>query len=234
MPLQVDQPTPALPPPIAPAPSPLWPQHLADLFVRPTRFFEGQLALGKTPYVILVSWAVGISAAVDRIDTRIMQAELSERPERWRALEFVAGTWPRMWGVVLVAGALSGALYWWLGGWWCKVRLRWSGAPSPDPRLARLLLIYSSFVFAAPAVLALAGQTALYSNYLDAYRNESAFSIAVLVAVFWSLVTTYKGAVALFPVRAGRARLWFIVLPAVFFFLAMGGVAALYSAAAGR
>jgi hypothetical protein len=231
MSLHVDQPTPELPPPIGPAPSPFWPQHLVDLFVRPTRFFESQLALGKTPYVLLVTWALGISAALDRIDTRIMQAELSDRPERWRAIEPVVGTWPRLWAVVLLAGALSGAVYWWVGGWWCKVRLRWSGAPDPDPRLARLLLIYSSFVFAGPAVLALVGQTALYESYLDAYEQETAFSTAVVVAVFWSLFTTYKGAAALFPVRRGRARLWFVALPALFFFLAMGGVAALYAAA---
>jgi hypothetical protein len=232
MPPQLDQPTPDLPPALGPSPSPFWPQNLVDLFVRPTRFFEGQLALGKTPYVVLVSWALGVSAAIDRIDSRIMQAELSDRPERWQAVELFAGTWPKLWAFVLVGGAFSGALYWWLGGWWCKVRLRWSGAPSPDARLARLLLIYSSFVFAGPAVLALAAQTAMYSNYLEAYQNDSVLSLLVLGAVFWSLFTTYKGAVALFPVRPGRARLWFVILPFLFFFLVMGGVAALYSAAA--
>lgn len=225
------QPSPELPPPLTPGPSPFWPQHLVDLFIRPTRFFKGQLGLGKTPYVVLVSWTVGISAVLDRVDTRIMQAELLNKPERWEAIELVVGTWPRMWALVLLIGALSGALYWWLGGWWCKVRLRWSGAPSPDARLARLLFVYSSFVYAGPAVLALVGQTFLYSNYLEALEQESFFSLAVLVAVFWSIATTYRGALALFPVTPNRARLWFVILPAAFFFVVVGGVAALYAAA---
>ena len=56
------------------------------------------------------------------------------------ALEVLIGTWPMMWLFVLLLGAISGAFYWWIGGWWCKVRLAWSGAPSPDARLARLQL----------------------------------------------------------------------------------------------
>ena len=52
----------------------------------------------------------------------------------------------------------------------------------------------------------------------------------VLPMLFWSLFTTYKGALALFPVSRGRARLWFVVLPAVFYFFVVGGVALLYAA----
>ena len=132
-----------------------------------------------------------------------------------------------MWVVVLLLGALSGTVYWWIGGWWCRVRLAWSGAPSPNPRLARLLLIYSSFVYAGPAVLVLLATTASYSNYLEASQHDTLFSGIALVAMLWSVGTTYKGALALFPVASRRARVWFLVLPAVFFFLAMGGLAAL-------
>jgi len=229
--VRLDQPTPELPPAIGPGPSPFWPQHLVDLLFRPTRFFTDQLALGRTPYVVLVTWALGISSAIDRIDTRIMQAELRKDPERWEALEFLIGTWPRFWAIVLLSGLVGGAFYWWIGGWWCRVRLRWSGAESPDKRLARLLLIYSSFVFAGPAVVALVGQTLLYPNYLAAYESEWGFSIFVLIMVLWSLFTTYKGAIALFQASRRRARLWFVALPALFYFVLMGGGAMLYSAA---
>jgi hypothetical protein len=230
--LAPEQPTPELPAAIDPGPSPFWPRHLVDLLLRPTRFFTEQLGLGRTPYVVLVTWALGMSSVIDRIDTRIMQAELRDDPARWQALELLIGTWPRLWAVVLLGGVIGGALYWWIGGWWCRVRLRWSGAESPDKRLARLLLIYSSFVFAGPTVLALVGQTLLYPNYLVAYESEFVFSISLLFMVVWSLFTTYKGALALFQVSRSRARVWFIVLPAVYYFLLMGGVALLYAAAA--
>jgi hypothetical protein len=226
----IEQPTPDLPQAIGPGPSPFWPQHLIDLFVRPTRFFVGHLALGRTPYVVLVTWALGMSAAIDRIDTRIMQAGLRDDTARWEALEALIGTWPRLWAFVLGGGLVAGALSWSIGGWWCRVRLQWSGAKSPDKRLARLLLIYSSFVFAGPAVLVLVVQTLAYPNYLAA--SESDLPLIVLAMVFWSLATTYRGALALFPVSRGRALLWFVVLPALFLFLVMGGMGFLSSATA--
>jgi hypothetical protein len=91
-------------------------------------------------------------------------------------------------------------------------------------------LIYSSFVFAGPAVLVLLFQTLAYPDYLAA--SDSDVSLIVLAMVFWSLGTTYRGALALFPVSKGRALLWFIALPGIFLFLLMGGVGLLYSAAA--
>jgi hypothetical protein len=223
-------PVPGLPPAIEPAPSPFWPRHLADLFVRPTRFFASQLALGRTPWVLIVTWASGISAAIDRIDVRLMREELAGREERREALALVVGTWPRMWAFVLGLGVVGGALHWWLGGWWCRVRLRWCGAPAPDRRLARLLFLYSSFVFTGPAVIALAVQTLLYPSYLEAFAEETVLGVVVGAMTFWSLATTYRGALALFPVRQSAARFWFVVLPALFFLLTLGGAAALYAA----
>jgi hypothetical protein len=172
-----------------------------------------------------------MSSAVDRIDTRILQAQLMDDPDRWQTLEFLIGNWPRLWAFVLIGGLIGGVFYWWVGGWWCRVRLRWSGAKDPDKRLARLLYVYSSFVFAGPAVLALVGQTLLYPNYLVAYQLEFGFSTFVVVMIFWSLFTTYKGALALFKVSGRRTQVWFIALPAIFYFIILGGVGLLYAVA---
>ena len=72
------QPTPELPPPIRPGPSPFWPQQLADLLLRPTRFFTSQLALGSTPNVVLVTWVLGMSSVIARIDSRIMRRAVAD------------------------------------------------------------------------------------------------------------------------------------------------------------
>ena len=220
-----------LPAAIGPESSPFWPQNLLDLLLRPTRFFSDNVALGRTPYVFLATWALGMSSVIDRVDTRLVQAELRDDPARWQALESLVGTWPAMWANVLAGGLVGGALYWWIGGWWCRVRLGWSGAESPDKGLARLLIIYSSFVFAAPAVLSLVGQSLLYDNYIQAYESDTFLSIIVVIMMFWSMFTTYKGAINLFSVSRRRAQIWFIGLPAVFYFFIMGGAAILFAAA---
>ena len=75
------------------------------------------------------------------------------------------------------------------------------------------------------------GPSPFWPRHLVAYESESAFSIFVLFMVFWSLFTTYKGAMALFQSSRRRARPWFVALPALFYFVLMGGGALLYSAA---
>ena len=107
----VDQPT--GPPAISPRPSPLLPQHLIDLFVRPRRFFLGQLALGKTPYAVFVAWCYGASSAIDSIDPELVQP----RSDLEAVAPYVLDSWLGYWALVAVLGALSGLFLWWLGGW---------------------------------------------------------------------------------------------------------------------
>src|SRR5690349_16280716 len=76
-------------------PSPLWPRHLADLFLRPRRFFTDQLALGKTPYAVLVAWCYGVSASIDRLDQELIRAELGKPRPGWENLApYVVDWWP--------------------------------------------------------------------------------------------------------------------------------------------
>jgi len=215
-------PTPELPPPIDAGASPLIPEHLVDLFLRPTRFFTSQLALGKTPYVVLVTLCLGISSVQDQIDAPSI--ELISRSFGGSGA-FVQSWWT-FWAVVLVLGSVSGLLQWWVGGWWCRVRLGWSGARAPDPHRARLLFVYSSFVYTAPSVLVLIAYTILYPSYGAAYEAELGLEVGVLLFVFWSVVTTYRGALSLFDVDHGRARLWFLILPAGFYLLSFGALGA--------
>jgi len=183
-----------LPPSIDPAPSPLWPRHLVDLFVRPRSFFSRNLALGHTPSVVLVTWCYGISNAIDRVDTELLRSELGRPRPGWELLgPLVAESWLGFWLWILAGGALGGLFLWWVGGWWYRLRLRWSGAAAPDKRLARLLLVYSSFVFAGPAVVAAVIRTLAYPNYAAAYAAEEWFSVLPIIFPFWSIATSYVG-----------------------------------------
>jgi Yip1 domain len=64
------------PEPIEPQSSPLWPQDLIDIFIRPGKFFSSQLALGKTPYILLVTWCFGMAEIMHHIDQNILRAEM--------------------------------------------------------------------------------------------------------------------------------------------------------------
>jgi hypothetical protein len=222
------QTTPDTATPIEAGPSPLWPQHLFDLFSRPTRFFSSQLGLGRTPYILLATWCYGIASAMDRVDQELLRAEFGEARPSWDVWgPMVTQSWVGYWGFVLTMGVFGGLFLWWLGGWWYRVRLRWAGDPTPDPRLARLVYIYSSFVCAGPTVALALLQTALFENYAAAWNAEELYSSIVLVFLFWSLATSYLGARALFHVSRWRAQLWFLVLPAALYVIALGLAATL-------
>jgi len=76
----------------------------------------------------------------------------------------VIDSWAGFWVLLLVSGAFSGVIAWWLGGWWFALRLRWSGATDPDRRLARLVMVYSAFVFSGPVVFASLVRTLAFEN----------------------------------------------------------------------
>ena len=159
-----------------------------------------------------------------------MRAELGRPRPGWERLApYVAESWVGFWLWVLAAGALGSLFLWWVGGWWYRIRLRWSGAVGPDKRLARLLFVYASFVLAGPAVAVAVIQTAVYPDYATAYATEDWFSLAVIIFPFWSISSSYLGATTLFQLTKWKARVWFVVFPVLVYLFAFGLVAALFS-----
>ena len=191
-------------------------------------------ALGHVPSLLLVTWCFGASNAIDRIDKRLMRAELGQaRP--WESVSpFVVESWLGFWPWVLATGAVSGALVWWVGGWWYGVRLRWSGAMDLDKRLARITFVYSSFVVTGPAILLAIGKTVAYPSYAVAYAADEWFSVGFVLFPFWSIVTSYIGVRTLFAVVRWKAITWFIVLPAMVYGIVLGVIVALFALLSGE
>lgn len=194
-------------------------------------------ALGHAPSLLLVTWCFGASNAIDRIDGLLMRAELGHARPGWAwevVRPFVVESWLGFWLWVLASGAVSGALVWWIGGWWYGVRLRWSGAMDLDKRLARITFVYSSFVFTGPAILLAIGKTVAYPSYAVAYAADEWFSVGFLLFPFWSIVTSYVGVRTLFAVARWKAITWFIVLPAMAYGITLGVIVALFAFLSGK
>jgi hypothetical protein len=204
-------------------PSPFWPQYIISLFFRPSSFFSTQLALGKYPYVIIVTWCYGISNIIERIDNELFREEMGNARIVWDEIGLpITESWINFWVLVLVTGAVSALFIWWIGGWWYGLRLRWSGAREPDQKLARLLFVYSSFVYTGPSVLLVLVSTLLYENYLQAYSSDSLYPSLLIVFPFWSIITSYKGVHTLFKVSTWMSLIWFLILPFLYYMLILG------------
>lgn len=218
---------PAVPePPISvpPAPSPFSPRAIAALFLRPSKFFTVGLALGATPNFHLASWCVGVGYALGRVDQNLIRARVGLLPNRsWERLEpALIHSWIGLWVFLLVAGAIGAPLIWYLGGWWYRIRLRWSGASDPDKRQARLVYVYASLVHVLPVVVVLVAQTVLFDDYAAAWESSEQWSSLILIFPFWSCLTGYQGARSVFSVTRGRGVVWFVALPMVVLAFALG------------
>jgi hypothetical protein len=144
-------------------------------------------------------------------------------------MEQALSSWPTYWIYVLIAGTLGAGIYWFVGGWWYKKRLQWSGAPDASPSVARRVYAYQDMVVSAPVVLITAIQTFLFANYREAWQAAPLWSGACVVFAFWSCWTSYAAAMTAFPVVKRKAMLWCIGLPVLYYFAVLGLFAALYA-----
>jgi hypothetical protein len=202
---------------------------ILDLFFRPKRFFEG-VDLDRRWWYLTLLLLVGISTASGRIDSNLMRADLGRPRSGWEDFApLLTESWVGYWLFVLAAAVLSAVFYWYVRGWWYKVRLRWSGAEAPDPRVARLVLVSASLVASAPVVAFLLADTVSFPDYQTAWSSEGMASSVLLVFPFWSLYASYRGARTRFDVAKWRARIWFFILPFLMYTVSFGIFAVLYA-----
>jgi len=197
---------------------------LLDLFTRPRVFFAANIDLGESKFLIPVVWVLGISAQMDRVDTEIFRSEMGESRALWDLLEpLINGPWHWFWLFCLGLGMLSGAIIYWIGGWWYRVRLRFSGAPEETETAApRHVYCWSSLVVALPYVLLVIGYTVAYPSYAAAYHSGELVSSVLPLLIFWSVVVSYVGATTRFSLSGWKPRLWFLILPALFYLVLIG------------
>ena len=151
---------------------PLSPGRLVDLYFRPRRYFSSIRELDHQSALLISSVLMGIAGAMGRIDQKIIQAELGHAAKGWESTaSWLLSSWLNYWLVVIAAGATWAVFLWYLGGWWYKKRLLWSGAAAPSSRLARRVYALQELVLAMPTVLLALVQTVLFSNYYEAWRG---------------------------------------------------------------
>ena len=207
--------------------SPIWQELVIELFFQPRKFFSDLSILLQTKYVIPVTWIYGIANSIDRLDQEMLEADLGSSANNNDLVFELMESWLTYWGFVLTMGAVSGLFLWWVGGWWYRKRLEWSGAIDPDERLVRVIYVYASFILAAPIVISSIIQTIYFDNYIQAYNSDEMWSLLVIIFPFWSLITSYIGIRTNFEVSKWKARTWFVILPGILYFLAFGAIIAL-------
>ena len=110
--------------------------------------------------------------------------------------------WDRYWLFCVILGAVSGLLYFAVGGWWYRVRLKWSGANQPDPGLARRVYLFASQVHAIPALIYTVWETGHYESPAAAWEGDDWGGVALIVFLFWSVYASYRGVRTVFTISS--------------------------------
>jgi hypothetical protein len=194
-----------------PAGSTLSWRGLRDLLFAPRRFFSRGRQLTDGPEITIVAWVTGAALALDGAD----------------GARHVLDSWLGTWIYAIAAGAFVGALRWYIAGWFYAKRLEWSGAIDPDKVLARSVNAWQDFVMNAPMVLCVLAGTFVYSTPREMLDEAFIPAIVAIGFLFWSCITSYVGATTAFPeIKRGRAAIWFIAVPLVFYTILMVAVGA--------
>ncbi len=211
-------PEPTEPPPREPRQA-LW---LLHLYLRPRLFFSyfpDMVTPFSTAYTALI---LGITEVSGRISEEFLKLEFGSDATLPDA---VMESWTVYWCVCLAFGVIAACAYYIVGGWWYRVRLNWSGATEPDHRLARQVYVYAYLILALPMLVLTLVDSFEYARPIDAERGEQGWWIVSLVCPFWSVYAGYRGVRTLFPVVKWKARIWFLIFPALFYAMLVVGAA---------
>ena len=205
--------------------------RMVELLLRPERFFESELPKYRPQKVLglvvqgradrkimIVAWITGMGAVIDRLDMGLLREQFGGRASG------VWSEWPATWAGIVGGGVVSGFIAWYFWGWWCRVRARWAGEADPNPVAARVVAIWSHFVVAVPSIASVVVYTLSYPDYRTAFYADDTGVWYLLVFPFWSVVVSYRGAMTAFELNPTRARIWFLILPFIFYGVIVFGV----------
>lgn len=199
-------------------------EHLVELLLRPESFFKRENRRYPEPAQVMgvkvgrqvdtrllfVAWICGMGNVLSRLDTGLLREQFGGATNAGGS---AAPSWPSLWGMVFLSGAFGGLITWYFWGWWFRVRAQWSGAVDPDPFAARLVCVWSNWVWAFPAVLWTLIETLRYPDYRTAFLSDASIPWFISFSAFWSIFVSYRGAHTAFEMDPGRARWWFLILP---------------------
>ena len=192
------------------------------LHLHPERFFAAVRGSRWDRGASVAILIVGFAAAVDRLDESLVRSMLGFglRGPSLPPLD----SWRAFWISMPPAALVLGPIGWVVGGFWTRVRAGWCGAISPDRRAARLVWLYSRMVASLPIVTLPAAWTLGFPSYRVAFAShDRAAPVAIPVLVLWSVFVSHRGATTVFELDRRRARLWFGILPALFYGLVYSG-----------
>lgn len=181
------------------------------LFFKPRSFFLYFAASTPTVVLVIVVWLSGVAGIIDRMELR-------------GGSPILPRTWSGFWTFVAVAAILSGLLRYAIGGWWYRVRVKWSSdLEEIDPYLARRVYFFASLVVSIPLIMSLAIESTIRATPQLAFQMTAGWELFTIIFLPWSYWISYRGVREVFEARRIAAIIWFLALPLLMLCIFLGG-----------
>jgi len=181
-------------------------QHFKECFTNFPKFTQEHLVTASPKYLLLAIWVVGIGSVADRLTSSN------------------SSTWGEVWSIAIFGGILTGALTYYIAGWFYHVRVGWSkGTGTIDT--SRNIYTFSSLPIAVVGIGTLFFNHLAYgSDYFDTYYYDASsidviFGILAIAAIGYSINISYRAVMHVMHVEKSRAIFWFVVAPIIFYAL---------------
>jgi hypothetical protein len=183
-------------------------EYLKECYSDFNGFCKNYLVSKKPPYLLLLVWLFGIGSAADNL-TGSLQDYTS---------------WGKIWAIVILSGIFTGALGYYIGGWFYNVRVGWSKGKQ-DINMSRNINLFTSLPISLTSILMLLlnqmtyGEDYLNYYYSDASTVDVVFFFVFVAAIIYTIRLSYMAVRETMHVEKKRAIGWFIVAPAILYTL---------------
>ena len=189
-----------------------------ELFLKPKLFFKKYLRNSESqPAYYNIAIAIFcIGYGIDRLDQQLMKFDLRGNLDEAGLLN----NWIVYWVVAILGGFIGGYILYLIGGWFFNVRLKWSKGTG-DIEKSRYIYLYSGVVSFAVIILAtLLSMTFNNKPYIsesESFLWDLISAVLLLFFIFYSVYVSYTGVRAITDAEKVRSRIWFLIIPMVFY-----------------
>ncbi len=190
----------------------LWPFYL---YFRPKVFFE-HFTDCSSALMGLFAWMMGLGLCISRVDFYFYH-----HGKRLSLHDIASQSWGQFWPYLGAYAIFVTIIVYLIGGWWYRLRIRFSGGGKVDAYVSRRVYIFSYQVFVIPIIIRSIFETFCFATPLEAKASESLlydiFPIIGAILLLWSSYISYRGVRVCFEVRKWAARIWFIIIPVLYY-----------------
>lgn len=189
-----------------------------ELFLKPKLFFKKNLRDSKRQpayySIAMIIFCVGYG--IDRLDQQLMKLDLRGKLDEASNLN----NWIFYWLIAIIGGLIGGYILYLIGGWFFNLRLKWSKGTS-DIEKSKHIYLYSEVVSYSFIVLTtLISMTFNKKPYIsdsELYVWDIISPILLLFFVYYSIYISYSGVSSITDADKLRSKLWFLIIPIIFY-----------------